>query len=145
MKLSLTDATGRRIYPSMGAYGIGLGRLLAAVAEANTDKRGIAWPRRLAPYLFFLMGIGRSRAVTRAADLIHDELEQQVLYDDRKVSISAKFKDADLIGIPYRVIVSSRTLERGEVEILERGTPGVERVPMDRIGAVLLDRGGEAK
>jgi prolyl-tRNA synthetase len=139
MKLSLIDAAGRRIYPSMGAYGIGMGRLLAAVAEANTDKRGIAWPSHLAPYCFFLMGIGRSRSVARIADSIHEEFPRHVLFDDRKLSISAKFRDADLIGIPYRIIVSPRTLEQGHLEILERGTPGARRVQLENLGSVVAE------
>ena len=134
MRLSLVDVNDRRIYPSMGAYGIGMGRLLGAIAEANTDKRGIAWPTRLAPYTFFLMGIGRARNVSRTADSIHERFPDQVLYDDRRVSISTKFRDADLIGIPYRIIVSARTLDRNEIEILERGKAGVQRVAIDDLG-----------
>ena len=133
MRLSLVDIDGKRIFPTMGAYGIGIGRLMAAIAEANTDRRGIIWPARLAPYCFFLMGIGRSRSVSRTADAIHDQFPDIVLYDDRKVSISTKFRDADLIGIPYRVIVSARTLDKNEVEILERGKAGVTRVSIDEL------------
>jgi len=133
MRLSIVDVDGKRVFPTMGAYGIGMGRLMAAIAEANTDKRGIMWPPRLAPYCFFMMGIGRSRSVSRTADAIHDQFPDIVLYDDRKVSISTKFRDADLIGIPYRVIVSARTLDKNEVEILERGKAGVNHVPIDQL------------
>jgi prolyl-tRNA synthetase len=142
MNLSIVDVDGKRVHPSMGAYGIGIGRLLAAIAEANTDKRGIAWPPRLAPYSFFLMGIGRSRNVRRSADSIHEQFQHTVLYDDRRVSISTKFRDADLMGIPYRIIVSARTLDNDEVEILERRKAGARHVPIDLLAETIHELAG---
>ncbi len=130
LKLSIVDSGGRRFYPSIGAYGIGIGRLMAAIAEANHDKRGIAWPRALAPFSLFLMGIGRSTRVTRVLEDLHDQLGSDVLLDDRSESISTKIKDADLIGIPYRMIVSARTLERGKVEILERRSRAIHSIDL---------------
>ena len=91
MNLSFTDSTGRRFHPMMGSYGLGLGRLMAAVAEANLDKRGINWPPELAPYRYFLMAIGRSTKLAGIAAEIHDQLGDDVLYDDRRESISGKF------------------------------------------------------
>ncbi|MBU8913141.1 MAG: proline--tRNA ligase [Spirochaetales bacterium] len=139
LKLSFADATGRRFHPVMGSYGLGLGRLMAAVAEANHDKRGINWPPALAPYRYFLMAIGRSAKLAKIAEGIHEELGDDVLFDDRRVSISAKFKDADLIGVPYRLILSHRTAERGEVELLARGMRSPRRLPIRGIAATLGD------
>ncbi|MEE8442018.1 MAG: proline--tRNA ligase [Spirochaetia bacterium] len=143
LKLSFTDATGRRFHPLMGSYGIGLGRLVAAVAEANHDKRGIIWPPVLAPYRYFLMAIGRSAKLAKIAEGIHEELGDDVLFDDRRVSISAKFKDADLIGVPYRLIVNHRTADRGEVELIARGRRSPRRVPIKGIAAALEDLAAE--
>jgi len=139
MNLAFTDSTGRRFNPVMGSYGLGLGRLMAAVAEANIDKRGIDWPPELAPYRYFLMAIGRSAKLARVADAIHEELDDQVLFDDRRESISAKFKDADLIGVPYRLIVSHRSLERGQVELISRGQRAPRRLPIDGIARALRE------
>ena len=139
LRLSLTDSRGRRFYPSVGAYGIGIGRLMAAVAEANNDRRGLDWPRQLAPYTFFLMGIGRSARVNAVLEQLHDDLGDEALYDDRKESISTKFRDADLIGVPYRIIVSRRTLEQGQVELLERGSTSVRRIALANVVSVAAE------
>jgi prolyl-tRNA synthetase len=143
LRLSFTDATGRRFHPAMGSYGIGLGRLMAAIVESNHDKRGINWPPALAPYRYFLMAIGRSAKLARIAEGIHEELGDDVLFDDRRESISAKFKDADLIGVPYRLILSHRSAQRGEVEVIGRGMPSPRRVPINGIAAALADFSGE--
>lgn len=139
LKLSFTDVAGKRFHPVMGSYGLGIGRLLAAVVEANHDKRGIAWPPFLAPYRYFLMAIGKSTKLTRIAETIHDELGDEVLFDDRRESISAKFKDADLIGIPYRLVLSHRSLERGEVELFARGKQATRRIAVSGIGRALRE------
>jgi prolyl-tRNA synthetase len=137
--LALVDAKGARFHPWMGSYGLGLGRLMAAVVEANRDKRGINWPPELAPYRYFLMAIGRSAKLARIAEQIHDDIGDDVLFDDRRESISAKFRDADLIGVPYKIILSHRTAERGEVELISRQHPAPRGVPIEGIRAALRD------
>lgn len=137
LRLALPDGKGGRFYPQMGAYGIGLGRLMAATAEANNDRRGLAWPVAIAPYRSFLMGIGRSAKVARVGAMLHDELGPDTLYDDRRESISEKFKDADLLGIPFRLIISPRTVEQGKVEVLERGSRSMRRVDIGCVAAKL--------
>lgn len=139
LRLALTDSRGKRFYPSIGAYGIGLGRLMAAIAEANNDRRGLDWPRQLAPYTFLLMGIGRSASVNSVLEQLHDDLGDEVLFDDRRESISTKFRDADLMGIPYRIIVSRRTLEQGHVELLERGSTSVRRIALANVASVAAE------
>jgi prolyl-tRNA synthetase len=133
MGLVFPDSRGGRFYPSIGSYGIGLGRLLTATVEANHDKRGIMWPPEMAPFDCFLMTVGKSATLSRVAAQIHNELSDRVLFDDRKESISTKFKDADLIGIPYRIIISPSTHERGEAEVLERTTGRARRVKITGI------------
>ncbi|MFW6231601.1 MAG: proline--tRNA ligase [Spirochaetota bacterium] len=145
LRLALTDSRGQRFYPSIGAYGIGMGRLLAAIAESNNDKRGLRWPANLAPYRFFLMGIGRSPTVSRTLETLHDELGDAILFDDRRESISTKFSDADLIGIPYRIIISARTLESGQVELLERGSTSIRRIGLEHIANFVREQDGGAE
>lgn len=129
--LVFRDSRGGRFYPSIGSYGIGLGRLLTAVVEANHDKRGIVWPKEIAPFCGFLMTVGKSATLSRVAHELHDDLSDIILFDDRRESISTKFKDADLIGVPYRIIISPSTYERGEAEVLERSTGKPRRVKLN--------------
>jgi prolyl-tRNA synthetase len=133
LRLTLSDSRKRTFHPYLGAYGIGVGRLMAAVAEANNDRRGLAWPAHLAPFYVFLMGIGKSPHVKRILEEIHEELSDVALMDDRSVSISTKFRDADLIGVPFRVIVSTLTVDSGNVELLERGSSSVRKLHVSEV------------
>ena len=116
---------------SMGCYGMGVSRLLAVVAEEHHDDRGLAWPPQVAPYQVHLaaLGAGRSPEVAAAADQLFDRLTGggiEVLYDDRDVSPGVKFTDADLLGLPIRLVVGAKGLARGVVEWRSRIT-GEER------------------
>ncbi len=142
LRLTLSDSRGRRFYPQTGAYGIGIGRLLASIAESNHDRRGLDWPPGLPPYPILLMGIGHSAKVASLLEALHDELGDTFLYDDRRESISTKFRDADLMGIPMRLIVSPRTLEEGKAEILERGSTSVRSVSVANVRAVVAELTG---
>ncbi|MFW6215161.1 MAG: proline--tRNA ligase [Alkalispirochaetaceae bacterium] len=122
MELSFRSQNGRLVYPFMGSYGIGIGRLMAAVAEKHHDENGLVWPLRLAPFKVFLMAIGRSLKVRELTGQLYEELGEQCLYDDRQDSISRKFKDSDLLGIPFRVVVSAKSVTDGEVELTDRAT-----------------------
>jgi prolyl-tRNA synthetase len=122
MNVQFQDEEGRKRFPYMGSYGIGLGRLLIAIVEANHDERGILWPYDLAPYKYFLMGIGKSQTIKRYVDEIEEILGPDVLVDDRTESISKKFRDAELLGIPLRIVVSSRYIEDEQVELCDRRT-----------------------
>ena len=106
---------------SMGCYGMGVSRLLAVVAEEHHDDRGLAWPAAVAPFQVHLVALGAGRApeVGEAADGLHEQLVAagiEVLYDDRDVSPGVKFADADLIGVPVRLVVGAKGLARGVVE-----------------------------
>jgi len=116
---------------SMGCYGMGVSRLLAVVAEVHHDERGLAWPPEAAPFRVHLaaLGAGRSAGVAEAADRLYERLVEggvDVLYDDRDVSPGVKFADADLLGVPVRLVVGAKGLARGVVEWRSR-TTGEER------------------
>lgn len=122
MNLQFQDEEGVKRYPWMGSYGIGLGRLMIAIVEANHDDRGIIWPFELAPFKYFLMGIGKSLTIKKYVDEIEEMLGPDVLVDDRTESISKKFHDAELIGIPLRIVVSTRYIEDEQIELCDRYT-----------------------
>jgi prolyl-tRNA synthetase len=137
MELVVNDENGESIYPYMGAYGIGIGRLMVAIVEANHDSRGILWPPNLAPYKGFLMGIGRAFRVRQTVEQIHDDFSEDVLLDDREESPGVKFKDADLLGLPLRIVVSAKNLQNGKVELHDRKTDDTWLVSTDKIHDVL--------
>ena len=103
----------------MGCYGIGLSRILGTIVEACHDEKGIIWPDSIAPYRFHLLSLN----VNQEADKIYDTLTQsglEVLYDDRDLSAGEKFADSDLIGCPYRLVLSKKSLEKGGLELKQR-------------------------
>ncbi len=119
------DENGQPQYIYMGSYGIGLDRLMAVVVELHHDKDGIVWPDSVAPYQVHLVHIGKEGDGTKEkAEALYAELTAagvEVLYDDRDgLGAGVKFKDADLMGIPWRVTVSGRSLEQGGVEVKRR-------------------------
>jgi prolyl-tRNA synthetase len=132
------DAEGMSHPIYMGSYGIGSGRVAATVVEQHHDERGIAWPASVAPFDVSLLWIGGAEdsAPREAADRLYDELQAagvEVLYDDRPERAGVKFNDADLIGNPIRVSVSTRTLERGEAEIKLRTASESVFVPLAEV------------
>ncbi len=132
MDLEFQDDKRKRYYPHMGSYGIGIGRLMSAMVAANRDEKGIGWPKEAAPFKVFLMGIGKSHKVKEAVFNLYQELgEDLVLVDDRVESPGVKFFDADLIGIPYRVVVTTGLLSSNEVEIYERASGKTWQVPLE--------------
>ena len=137
MGLLFQDENGDQTYPQMGSYGIGLGRLMSAVVESHHDDRGIAWPESLAPFKGFLMGIGKSLAVKRVVYNLYEALKDQVLLDDRLESPGVKFNDADLIGIPFRIVVTTRLLESGKVEFRERNSDKTWNISIEKAIEVL--------
>ncbi len=115
----------------MGSYGIGTGRLMAVIIEAHHDERGIVWPASVAPYQFHLLSLGTDPAdIVTTAEQLYRQLTEagyEVLYDDREESAGVKFADADLIGIPWRLAVSRKTLAQASVEVKGR-TEGTGRL-----------------
>ncbi len=118
----------------MGCYGIGVGRLLAAVIEQNHDEKGIIWPVSLTPYQVYLCGLGMDEAAAaEAAEKLYAELSEkgfEVLFDDRNESPGVKFNDADLLGMPVRLTVSRRTLKSSSAEVKLRTGKDTELVPL---------------
>ena len=119
----------------MGCYGIGVGRLLAASIEQHNDENGILFPKPIAPYDVHLVGLNmQNDEVTNAANTLYEELTAaglSTLYDDRSETAGVKFNDADLLGLPVRVVVSPRNLKQGIVEIKERSSDDPTTVPSD--------------
>jgi prolyl-tRNA synthetase len=124
-----TDETGHRQKYYMGCYGIGIGRTLAAIVETNHDEKGIVWPANIAPYTVYLARLGDKPEVSELADNLYRDLTAAgalVLYDDRDVRPGEKFADADLLGIPYRIVVSEKTLASGQFEVKRRSDGEVQ-------------------
>jgi prolyl-tRNA synthetase len=131
-----TDEHGQRQKYYMGCYGIGIGRTLAAIVEAYHDDKGIVWPANIAPVQVYLIRLGDDDNVVQAANGLYQKLSNakiDVLYDDRSSSAGEKFADADLIGIPYRVVVSAKTLGQSKVELKKRTETEVQLVNEDEL------------
>ena len=129
---------------TMGCYGIGVSRVVAAAIEQNHDERGIIWPQPIAPFQIALlpMNMHNSEAVREAAEKLYQELQAagwDVLFDDRNVRPGVMFADMELIGVPHRVVIGERGLKSGEVEYKGRTDDQSANVPLDEIMA-FLDR-----
>ncbi len=125
MGATVQDQDGKDRVMEMGCYGIGITRIVGAAIEQNHDDNGIIWPAPLAPFDVVLVPINmhRSDVVREAAEALYAELAAaglEVLFDDRDVRPGVKFADAELIGIPHRLVVSERGLEAGELEYRHR-------------------------
>jgi len=124
MGCTFLDENGREQPMIMGCYGLGIGRTVAAAIEQNHDDDGIIWPLPLAPFSVLLIALNpQEESVRRAADELYDALRQhgvEVFYDDRPERPGVKFKDADLIGIPLRLVVGKKSLAEGKVELSRR-------------------------
>lgn len=135
------DETGKPQLIYMGSYGIGLDRLMATIVEVHHDDDGIVWPDSVSPYQVHLMFVGKGEEVRLAANEIYGDLKEQgvsVLFDDREASPGVKFKDADLIGIPWRVTVGARGLAQDSVEVKRRDQKERTMVPIDALVSSLL-------
>ena len=134
--LKVLDQNGKLVTVTMGSYGVGVSRAVAAVAEGCHDEMGLVWPREIAPADVHVVATGKAEEVFAKAAEVTDALAAQgiaVLYDDRrKVSPGVKFKDAELIGVPTIVIVG-KGLEAGTIEIKDRATGDRREVPVDQI------------
>lgn len=121
MNMTVHNSDGKEINPIMGCYGIGVGRALASVAEESHDEKGLIWPMSIAPWHVYLCGLRLDDPIVKAeADKLYEEFTKagiEVIYDDRETSAGVKFSDCDLMGIPIRVVISPRSLAKGEIEL----------------------------
>ncbi len=144
MNAVFTDEKGVQQHAQMGCYGIGVGRLLAGALEANNDEKGMLLPRAIAPYEVYLAALNlEDPAVKKAAEDLSANLEaagMEVLFDDRDEAPGVKFNDADLLGMPVRVVVSKRSLAAGNIEVKRRRDQGRgEQKPLAGAVAVVRD------
>jgi prolyl-tRNA synthetase len=135
LNITYLDENGRAQVPIMGSYGIGVGRLMAAIVEQHHDEYGIIWPESVAPFDVHLVSLGRDpkNEVTQRAEALYEELlnaDIEVLFDDRKESPGVKFADTDLIGVPLRVTISTRSLKEGGVEVKRRSEAEKQIIPL---------------
>ncbi|HXY96793.1 MAG TPA: His/Gly/Thr/Pro-type tRNA ligase C-terminal domain-containing protein, partial [Steroidobacteraceae bacterium] len=125
MKAMVLDEAGRETTLLMGCYGIGVTRIVAAAIEQNHDERGIIWPAPIAPFQVVLIGLNlqKSARAREVSDRLYTELGAagiEVLYDDRNARPGVKFADAELLGIPHRLVVADRGLDSGKLEYRHR-------------------------
>ena len=144
--LKVLDSNGKLVTVTMGSYGIGVTRAVAAVAEGTCDEKGLCWPREIAPYDVQILATGKGDATLNAATDLARELDEagiEVLLDDRKASPGVKFADSEILGMPTSVVVG-RGLADGVVELRDRKTGEIENIPLDeavgRIIAVVRGR-----
>jgi prolyl-tRNA synthetase len=141
MGVTFLDAGGQEQPCEMGCYGIGVTRIVAAAIEQNHDKDGIVWPLPLAPYEVAVLDLQQDDpAVVATATRIYDELTAagiEVLYDDRNERAGVKFKDADLIGLPFRIAVGKKGVAEGVVELKRRRSPDVRKLKIDEAARVV--------
>jgi prolyl-tRNA synthetase len=141
MGVTFLDAAGQETPAEMGCYGIGVTRIVAAAIEQNHDKDGIVWPVPLAPFEATVLSLQQDDAsVIATATKLYDELGLagvEVLYDDRDERAGVKFKDADLIGVPFRIAVGKKGLAEGVVELKRRNAPEVRKLKVDEAVATV--------
>ena len=134
LKANYLDESGNEKPIIMGSYGIGPARIAAAAVEQGNDENGIIWPLSIAPYQALIVPVNvKDAKIMDTAEELYAALEEkgfEVLLDDRDERAGVKFKDADLIGIPYRVIIGEKNLKEGVVELKERKTGSTEKVPL---------------
>nr|WP_238701858.1 proline--tRNA ligase [Mariprofundus erugo] len=142
MEVQFQNQQGKREIATMGCYGIGVSRLMAAVVEQCHDEGGIAWPDVLAPFTVILVSMGQSDGVMEASGDIYQQLKRagvDVLWDERKERPGVKFKDAELIGIPLQVVIGDRGLAEGVAEFGRRGGDRREIAVADVVAETLAE------
>lgn len=141
MGANFQDKEGKIKPILMGCYGIGLPRLMATIVEISHDENGTIWPKEVAPFDFHLIQIDDKQKVKKASEDIYNNLEKEgikILYDDREKSAGEKFVDSDLIGIPQRLVVSEKTLEKDSIEIKKRGEKTTKLVKIKSLHSYIV-------
>ena len=134
--LKVQDQEGKERELLMGSYGIGLGRLMGTIVEIHHDDKGIIWPLAVAPMQIHLLVLGAEKELAKKAEELYNGLIKagfEVLFDDREESAGVKLNDSDLLGLPIRLVLSNKTIEKGSIEIKERRGDKVELVKFDKL------------
>jgi prolyl-tRNA synthetase len=145
MNATVLDAKGSPQVMHMGCYGIGVTRVIAASIEQNNDEHGIIWPKAIAPFDVIIIPINRDKSchVKEVSDEIYSRLEQsgfETLMDDRQQRPGVKFADADLLGIPHRLVITEKALDREEIEYKSRTSKDIEMVSIDELIGFLKEK-----
>jgi len=142
--LSYKTENGEKKSVFMGSYGIGPGRLMGTVVEALADDKGIIWPESIAPFTLHLLALGENEVVLKEANKIYEGLSKagvEVLFDDRRdISAGEKFSDADLLGIPFRAVVSVRSLKEKGIELKKRTEEKGKIVSLEELLKILAPK-----
>jgi prolyl-tRNA synthetase len=141
MDFSFTTHEGKKQYVHLGSYGIGITRVMGVIVEKFSDEKGIVWPASIAPYSVYLATVGNDVATSQAAEALADKLLEtgiDVLYDDRDVRPGEKFADADLMGMPHRVVISTKTLSSSQFEYKERKETEARLVSLEELMGLLV-------
>ena len=138
MQAAILDEEGQAIILTMGCYGIGVSRVVAAAIEQNHDDQGIIWPAAIAPFNVALlpMNMHKSQRLNDAAVNLYQQLQAagiEVLFDDRKERPGVMFADMELIGIPHRLVLSDRGLDKNEIEYKGRRDKEAQTLPIDEV------------
>lgn len=136
MNAFVLDENGEKVYPEMGSYGIGVSRLVAAIIEASHDDRGIIWPEPVAPFDVTILNLHtKYEKCCCASQKIYDALNsiKEVLYDNRNISVGEKLADADLIGIPWQIIIGQKKINVHIVELKNRKTGHIEELSIEEV------------
>jgi prolyl-tRNA synthetase len=133
--LNYTDEENHLQTVYMGCYGIGVSRLMGVIAEKYSDDKGLVWPKSVAPFQIYLVGIGEE-GIKRAEEFYNKNADK-ILFDDRDVRPGEKFADSELMGIPYRVVISDKTLADGTAEVVERASGKTSKISLDKLSDLL--------
>ena len=131
LELKYIDKDNEQKTVYMGCYGIGVSRLMGVIAERFADEKGLVWPEAVAPFKYYLVGIGEEGM--KKAEELYRGREDEVLFDDRDLRPGEKFADAELMGIPYRIVISDKTLADNKAELLNRASGETELVEINTI------------
>jgi len=135
--LQFSDKSGKKSNIIMGCYGIGPSRIMGTIVEVHNDENGIIWPEEIAPFQVHLISLGIDNKIKEVSDKIYKDLKEnnvEILYDDRNdKSAGEKFMEADLIGIPIRLVISKKTLAEDSVEIKRRNKDKAELVKIKEL------------
>lgn len=142
MNLFFNDEQGKQTPIHLGSYGIGITRVMGVIAENMSDEKGLVWPEEIAPFTIHLLTFGKNENIFREAENLYHDLKKagiEVLFDDRDLGPGQKLNDADLMGMPYRIVVSEKAAENGGVEITHRNSGEVEYVDPARVIAYFME------